>query len=216
MSKKTKDALVVGFALFAVFFGAGNLIFPPLVGVVSGSGWPAAIMGLMLSGILLPIATIVAVDNMGGRFEQLCRPVSGWFCSAYMVFFVIFILTCGIPRQGGVGIETGLFSVFPILQGNRVAQLIGLLCYYVLVWIFTTRKSSFIDIIGKYLTPFLLVILLVIVAASVFAPIGTPVDTGHTGNFTYGFLQGYQTGDVAVGIVIAGIFIASIKSKGYE
>ena len=91
MSKKTKDALVVGFALFAVFFGAGNLIFPPLVGVVSGSGWPAAIMGLMLSGILLPIATIVAVDNMGGRFEQLCRPVSGWFCSAYMVFFVIFI-----------------------------------------------------------------------------------------------------------------------------
>ena len=93
MSKKTKDALVVGFALFAVFFGAGNLIFPPLVGVVSGSGWPAAIMGLMLSGILLPIATIVAVDNMGGRFEQLCRPVSGWFCSAYMVFFVIFILT---------------------------------------------------------------------------------------------------------------------------
>ena len=148
MSKKTKDALVVGFALFAVFFGAGNLIFPPLVGVVSGSGWPAAIMGLMLSGILLPIATIVAVDNMGGRFEQLCRPVSGWFCSAYMVFFVIFILTCGIPRQGGVGIETGLFSVFPILQGNRVAQLIGLLCYYVLVWILTTRKSSFIDIIG--------------------------------------------------------------------
>lgn len=115
MSKKTKDALVVGFALFAVFFGAGNLIFPPLVGVVSGSGWSAAIMGLMLSGILLPIATIVAVDNMGGRFEQLCRPVSGWFCSAYMVFFVIFILTCGIPRQGGVGIETGLFSVFPIL-----------------------------------------------------------------------------------------------------
>lgn len=216
MSKKTKDALVVGFALFAVFFGAGNLIFPPLVGVVSGSGWSAAIMGLMLSGILLPIATIVAVDNMGGRFEQLCRPVSGWFCSAYMVFFVIFILTCGIPRQGGVGIETGLFSVFPILQGNRVAQLIGLLCYYVLVWIFTTRKSSFIDIIGKYLTPFLLVILLVIVAASVFAPIGTPVDTGHTGNFTYGFLQGYQTGDVAVGIVIAGTFIASIKSKGYE
>ena len=72
MSKKTKDALVVGFALFAVFFWAGNLIFPPLVGVVSGSGWPAAIMGLMLSGILLPIATIVAVDNMGGRFEQLC------------------------------------------------------------------------------------------------------------------------------------------------
>lgn len=103
MNQKTKDALVVGFALFAVFFGAGNLIFPPLIGVVSGSAWPSAIAGLTLSGIMLPIATIIAVDNMGGGFERLCRPVSSWFCSAYMVFFVIFILTCGIPRQGRRG-----------------------------------------------------------------------------------------------------------------
>ena len=39
MNQKTKDALVLGFALFAVFFGAGNLIFPPLIGVVSGSAY---------------------------------------------------------------------------------------------------------------------------------------------------------------------------------
>ena len=167
MNQKTKDALVVGFALFAVFFGAGNLIFPPLIGVVSGSAWPSAIAGLTLSGIMLPIATIIAVDNMGGGFERLCRPVSSWFCSAYMVFFVIFILTCGIPRQGGVGIETGVFSVLPSLQNSRAALIIGLLCYYGLVLFFTTRKSSFIDIIGKYLTPFLLVILIIIVAASI-------------------------------------------------
>ena len=216
MNQKTKDALVVGFALFAVFFGAGNLIFPPLIGVVSGSAWPSAIAGLTLSGIMLPIATIIAVDNMGGGFERLCRPVSSWFCSAYMVFFVIFILTCGIPRQGGVGIETGVFSVLPSLQNSRAALIIGLLCYYGLVLFFTTRKSSFIDIIGKYLTPFLLVILIIIVAASIISPIGTPVDTGSTGNFTYAFLQGYHTGDVAVGIVIAGTFIASIKAKGYQ
>ncbi len=216
MNQKTKDALVVGFALFAVFFGAGNLIFPPLIGVVSGSAWPSAVAGLTLSGIMLPIATIIAVENMGGGFDQLCRPVSSWFCSAYMVFFVIFILTCGIPRQGGVGIETGVFSVLPSLQNSRAALIIGLLCYYVLVLFFTTRKSSFIDIIGKYLTPFLLIILIIIVAASVISPIGTPVDTGSTGNFTYAFLQGYQTGDVAVGVVIAGTFIASIKAKGYQ
>lgn len=77
-----------------------------------------------------PLATIIAVDNMGGGFERLCRPVSSWFCSAYMVFFVIFILTCGIPRQGGVGIETGVFSVLPSLQNSRAALIIGLLCYY--------------------------------------------------------------------------------------
>lgn len=215
MNKSLRDSIVIGFALFAVFFGAGNLIFPPLIGVVAGSAWAPAIAGLAISGIILPIATILGVDNMGGKFDRLCAPVSSWFCAAYMAFFVVFILTCGIPRQGGVAVENGLFSVLPSLQGNKVALIVALLCYYLLVYFFVTNKTSVIDLIGKYLTPFLLVILAIIVVLSVVKPIGTPVDTGATGNFTYAFLQGYQTGDVAVGIVIAGTFVAAVIEKGY-
>ena len=216
MYQRRKDILVIGFALFAVFFGAGNLIFPPLIGVVSGNSWPAAIMGLAISGIVFPIATIIAVDHMGGEFKGLCAPVSRWFYRAYMFFFVIFILTCGIPRQGGVGIETGFFSLFPALQGSKIALVVGLLIYYGLVLFFSTRPSSVVDMIGKYLTPFLVVILAIIVISSIIWPIGIPMDTGIQGAFSYAFLQGYQTGDVAVGIVIAGTFIQAIRAKGYD
>ncbi len=214
-NKKVTNAIIIGFAMFAVFFGAGNLVFPPLIGVVSGEAWKPAVIGLALSGILLPIATIISVDNMGGEFKNLCAPVSRWFTGAYMVFFVIFILTCGIPRQGGVGIETGIFGIIPSLQGNHTALTIGLVCYFLLVIYLTNNPSSIVDIVGKMLTPFLLIILVLIVIMAFVSPIGSPIDTGETGAFSYAFLQGYQTGDVAVGIVIAGTFIKSIKDRGY-
>lgn len=67
MSKSANvSALIIGFAMFAVFFGAGNLVFPPLIGLMSGTSWEIAIIGLAISAILFPIATIIAVDNMGG------------------------------------------------------------------------------------------------------------------------------------------------------
>ena len=106
MSKNANaNALIIGFAMFAVFFGAGNLVFPPLIGLMSGSSWEIAIIGLAISAILFPIATIIAVDNMGGTVKAICAPVAKWFTKGYMVMWIIFILTCGVPRQAGVGIE---------------------------------------------------------------------------------------------------------------
>lgn len=74
--KKVRDSLIFGFALFAVFFGAGNLIFPPSIGLVSGSDWPVALVGFILTGIVLPILGVVAVLNSKGKFEELTRPIS--------------------------------------------------------------------------------------------------------------------------------------------
>jgi len=215
MSKKLKDSIVVGFALFAVFFGAGNLIFPSFIGVSVGSKWAPALVGLVLSGILLPIMTVLSVDNMGGQFEKLCRPVTSWFFGAYTVVFIIFTVTCGISRQGGIGIESGLFSVVPVLQGNRASLIAALFCYFVLVYFFVTNKTSIIDIVGRYLTPFILIVLVFIIIMSIVKPIGTPIDTGAAGTFTFGFLQGYQTGDVMVGVVIAATFIDAVVKRGY-
>lgn len=116
MSKNANtSALIIGFAMFAVFFGAGNLVFPPLIGLMSGTFWKIAIIGLAISAILFPIATIIAVDNMGGTIQAICAPVASWFTKGYMVMWIIFILTCGVPHQVGVGIESGLLSVFPAL-----------------------------------------------------------------------------------------------------
>lgn len=160
MSKNANtSALIIGFAMFAVFFGAGNLVFPPLIGLMLGTFWEIAIIGLAISAILFPIATIIAVDNMGGTIQAICAPVASWFTKGYMVMWIIFILTCGVPHQVGVGIESGLLSVFPALQGNDMLRIALLAGYFIVVLMLTLRPSRIVDIVGKYLTPFLLVCL---------------------------------------------------------
>lgn len=84
MSKNANtSALIIGFAMFAVFFGAGNLVFPPLIGLMSGTFWEIAIIGLAISAILFPIATIIAVDNMGGTVQAVYQGVHGYMDYIY-------------------------------------------------------------------------------------------------------------------------------------
>lgn len=211
----TANALIIGFAMFAVFFGAGNLVFPPLIGLVSGSSWGTAIAGLTVSAILFPICTIIAVDNMGGTVKGICAPVAKWFTRTYMVMWIVFIQTCGVPRQAGVGIESGLLSMFPALQGNDAVRFGLIAFYFVVVLALTFRPSKVVDIVGQYLTPFLLVCLVVMIVLAVASPLGTPMAPQVDNIFTWSFLQGYQTGDVAVGIAVAALFVTSIKEKGY-
>lgn len=74
-----KDALIIGFAMFAVFFGAGNLIFPPQIGFATGAQWGTALAGLMLTGMVLPVLGVIAIGIGGGSFERLTRPIAPWF-----------------------------------------------------------------------------------------------------------------------------------------
>lgn len=180
---------------------------------MSGTSWEIAIIGLAISAILFPIATIIAVDNMGGTVQAICAPVDSWFTKGYMVMWIIFILTCGVPRQAGVGIESGLLSVFPALQGNDMLRIVLLAGYFMVVLLLTLRPSKIVDIVGKCLTPFLLICLAVMIVLAVFQPLGVPMSPQVDNVFSYSFLQGYQTGDVAVGIAIAGMFVTSIKAR---
>lgn len=209
------NAFIIGFAMFAVFFGAGNLVFPPLIGLMSGSSWGVSIVALSISAILFPIATIIAVDNMGGTLSGICAPVAKWFTKAYMILWIVFIMTCGVPRQAGVGIESGILSMFPAAQGNDTIRIALLVFYFLVVIALTLRPSKIVDIVGQYLTPFLLICLVVMIVIAIAQPLGTPLAPQIDNVFAYSFLQGYQTGDVAVGIAIAAMFIASIKDKGY-
>lgn len=213
--KELKSSLVIGFALFAVFFGAGNLIFPPAIGIVSGTQWPIAIVGLALSAILLPIITVFAIGNMGGTTEKLCRPVAPWFSLVYLIFFIAFVGFLGVPRQGGTAIETGVFGIFTGFRGNRTALFVGLTVYFGIVYYLDCNPSKIVDRVGSFLTPFLLIILIYIIVVSIVKPIGTVADVGVEGTFTQAFLTGYQTGDVVVGIVIATMFISTIREHGY-
>lgn len=94
-----RDMVIVGFAMFAVFFGAGNLIFPPHVGFQTGADWLPGLMGLLLTGMLLPTFGVVAVGLGGGSFERLTRPIAPWFGTVMTVVAMITVAwLVTIPR----------------------------------------------------------------------------------------------------------------------
>ena len=101
MNIKRKDIIVCGFALFAIFFGAGNMIFPPYLGVLSGDRWLTASTGFILSDPVLPILGVIVTARLGGRAIDLGKRV-GWKFSAIISARCILIIGpfFAVPRTG--------------------------------------------------------------------------------------------------------------------
>ena len=156
-----KDILITGFALFAVFFGSGNLIFPPQVGLLSGQYVPAAMAGLALTGILFPMMAVAAVGNTGYDLKDMMCHVTPWWHYFYMGIGLLAVIFGTIPRCGGVAYETGFEGIFGQLPVS--ARILFLLIFFGLSYYFAMNRSSVIDMIGKYLTPILLITLLAII-----------------------------------------------------
>ncbi len=209
----TKDSLIIGFAMFAIFFGAGNLIFPPQIGLVSGAHVVPGVIGMTLTGILLPMLAVAAVGNMGYGLRDITKHVNSWWHILYMVLGLFIILFGTIPRCGAVAYESGLLGIFPGLPGGM--KWVFLILFFGISFLLASSKSSLIDKIGQYLTPILLIMLLIIVVLTFVNPIGK-IQGGTVANpFVNAFLTAYNTGDVGTGLVCAGIFIEAIRAKGY-
>ena len=212
MGKRQTDVLVVGVALFAMFFGAGNLIFPPYMGLIAGSRWAAALAGFLITGIGMPLLGIMASARAGGSVEHLAGRVSPLFGR---ILSIVVILAIGpllaIPRTGATTFELG---VLPIAPGFSAALFSAI--YFGLTLFFALNQSSVIDKIGKFLTPMLVLTLALIILRGVFAPLGPLVDQGLQNPFAHGFREGYQTMDAMASIVFAEIIIAALVYKGYK
>lgn len=212
MKKKVfQDSLFVGFAIFAIFFGAGNLIFPPTIGLVSGSSWPLATLGLIATGIILPIISILAISNAGGTFESLSVHINPHFNKIFNVLVMIGVGTIiSIPRTAATSFELGTKQLFP-----SIPMPVVIIAFFALTYYFSNDKSNVIDKVGKLLTPILLLILIIISFKGIISPIASPIDTGIEQPLSNALLEAYQMGDLLTGLLCATIFISSITSKGY-
>lgn len=212
MNKKTTDVLVVGVALFAMFFGAGNLIFPPFMGLLAGTQWKLALAGFLITGIGMPLLGIMAAARAGGTVEHLGSRVSPTFGR---VLSIVVILAIGpllaIPRTCATAFELG---VRPALDTFPPA--VFSLIFFGITLYFALNRSAVVDRIGKFLTPFLLVTLAWIIIKGILTPLGTPLDTELPRAFGRGFNEGYQTMDALASIVFAEIVIAALVFKGYS
>ncbi len=212
MNKKKSDVIWVGMALFAMFFGAGNLIFPPYMGFLSGSMWSVALLGFLITGIGMPLMGIIAAARAGGTIEHLAGRLGPRFSR---VLSIIVILAIGpllaIPRTAATTFEMGVRPNLP-----WVSPAVASIVFFLITLFFAFNESKVIDKIGKILTPFLVVILAWIILKGIFYPLG-PIPTENLPHpFTSGFREGYQTMDAIASIVFAEIVIATLIFKGYK
>ncbi len=216
MNKKNKDVLVVGLALFAMFFGAGNLIFPPALGQLTGTNVLSAVIGFLITGVGLPLCGIIAVANHGGNLEVLGSKVSKKF--GVIISFIVTLAIgpfLAIPRTSATTFEMSVLPFFPEAN-TAVFSIIFSIIYFAIVLLFVLKPSSVIDNIGKILTPALFTILLVIIVKGIITPIGQIGASYIDAPFGTGFKEGYQTMDALAATILGSIVVASIKDKGYK
>lgn len=208
---KKKDVILTGFALFAMLFGAGNLIFPPMVGYVVGDQWISAAAGFFITGIGFPLLAILSSALAGKELDDFADKVSPLFSK---IFNVVLILAIGpflaIPRTGATAFE---LMLLPHVDGNNgMYKYVFLACYFIIVFLFSIKANAVIERIGKILTPILLIILAVIVVKGVFFPIGEPLAKDISNTFRYGFYNGYQTMDTLAAIIFSSIILKAIRN----
>ena len=209
------DLLALGFMTFALFLGAGNIIFPPSAGMAAGENIGLAALGFLLTGVGLPLLTIVALARVGGGMPLLTAPLGK---RAGVLFAVAVYLAIGplfaTPRTAVVSFEMG---VAPFTGNGGTPLLVYTLAYFAAVMFLALNPGQLVDRIGKLITPVLLAALLVLGGAALFVPageIGQVSADYQAAPFVQGFLQGYLTMDT-LGALVFGIVIATaIRDRG--
>jgi branched-chain amino acid transport system II carrier protein len=196
-----------------MFFGAGNLIFPPFLGVISGTKWFVSFMAFLFAdGGLALLGVIAATGTQGDMMAFFGRAGK----KLGIVIASLTILCIGpfvaIPRTAATTYEIGIVPNF----GHSLSPIVFAIIFFVIVLVLTIKPSKVVDIIGAFLTPVLLICLAVLIIKGIVSPLGAPLDRTLVDNvFISGINDGYQTLDGMAGAVFAGIVIASVKQKGY-
>ncbi|WP_075809291.1 branched-chain amino acid transport system II carrier protein [Paraclostridium sordellii] len=213
MKKQYLDTLVIGFALFAMFFGAGNLIFPPYLGVVSGEYWLLGFCGFVLADVGLALLAILAAAKCDGDISRVLSR-SGKTLSKILATAIMICLgpLLAIPRTGATTFEMGIAPIF-----NGFSPVLFSVIFFGLTIILTIKPSKVVDIIGEYLTPALLVALVFLIIMGIVSPLGDLNQPQMIeGIFAEGIAQGYQTMDPLGAIALSAVVIISITQKGYK
>jgi len=207
--EKTKEVFITGFALFSMFFGAGNLILPPFLGFKSGTDWMWVSIGFAITAVVIPILGILAHARLQGTMYDFGKKVSPSFSLVYC--FVVYTISIALPapRTASVTHEMAILPFF------GTSSWLTSIIYFLLVFLFVMNRSKVLNLIGKFLTPLIIIILFMIIGIGFFtthtelnpSSLKTPVVDG--------LLEGYQTFDAIGAVVVGGVLIISLNLKGF-
>jgi len=207
---KTKETLVTSFALFSLFFGAGNLLLPPLLGYNAGEDWIWVTFGFMITAVVIPILGILAHARLQGTMFDFGKKVSPAFSTVYCVIVYLISITIPSPRTASATHEIAIHPAFgtsPLLTSS---------IYFSLVLVFVLNRSKILNFIGKFLTPLIVIMLFAVIGIGLFTSDGLMNVSTFEAPIVSGILEGYQTFDAIGAVVVGAVVIISLNLKGHN
>ncbi|MEK9496031.1 branched-chain amino acid transport system II carrier protein [Photorhabdus sp. P32] len=211
----SKDIWALGFMTFALFVGAGNIIFPPMVGLQSGEYVWLAALGFLTTAVGLPVITIIALAKVGGGIEELSSPIGR---VAGLLLATVCYLAVGplfaIPRTATVSFEVG---IAPLTSTGELPLFIYSLIYFVLVIAVSLYPGRLLDTVGHVLAPIKMLALGILGVAALLWPAGNSIpaiDVYQQIPFSSGFVNGYLTMDTLGAMVFGIVIVNAARSRG--
>ena len=211
-SNSLRDMIVVGFALFSMFFGAGNVVFPPYLGMEAGPQWLAGFSAYFIADIGLALLGMFALLRVGSSEAVISRvgkvPAELLMCAIILCIGPM----VAIPRTSATTFE---MAISPNLSG--VSPVLFSVLFFALILVLCIKESAVVDIVGKILTPLLLLGLFAIIIKGIITPVGEISALPQISNVAVtGIKAGYQTMDALAALPFGIIVLQSVTAKGYD
>lgn len=206
------EAIIIGLAMFSMFFGAGNIIFPLVVGQHAGDKNIYAILGLIVTAVIVPFAGVIAMILFDGNMRQFFGRL-GKGPGLWLAFIIIALLGPfgSTPRCIALAYST-LKSAFP---GINPIAFSSISCLIILA--FTIRKNQILKILGWILTPLLLSSLLIIIVVGLLStPNIQTVEEPAFSLFMHGLKEGYNTMDLLAAFFFSSSILAILKLRSQD
>ncbi len=206
----SKETFVTAFALFSLFFGAGNLLLPPLLGYNAGDDWIWVTFGFMITAVVIPILGILAHARLQGTMFDFGKKVSPLFSTIYCIVVYLISIAIPSPRTASATHEIAIqpaFGTSPLLTSS---------IYFGLVLVFVLNRSKILNFIGKFLTPIIVLMLFAVIGIGLFSSDGLMNSSTFETPLVSGILEGYQTFDAIGAVVVGAVIIISLNLGGHS
>ena len=211
-----KQNILVGLMLFALFLGAGNIIFPPVLGQDAGVNLPSAMIGFLITGVGLPLLAVIAIAKSGSDFELIASRVHPLFGLIFtMVVYLSIGPFFGIPRTATVSYEIGIIPFLPDKEASGLSLALFTIVFFLITLVLALNPKRIVDTIGKILTPILLIVIALLAIKSVLTPMGElqePVQAFESQALFQGFVKGYLTIDVIAALAFGIVVVKTLEA----